>query len=81
MFGKKKMRLGIQTKPRTKQEIDRDYTQNSVEIGHKMRVVTQLQEEIEQHVQKLIQINAEAMQLEKEDGKAKGTQPADKEPA
>lgn len=70
MFGKKKVRLGIQPKARTKQEIDRDYTHTSVEIGHRMRVITQLQEEIDQAVQKLIQINAEAMQVEKEESKA-----------
>lgn len=59
-----KAKLGFQGTPRTKQEIDQDYTHNAVQIGHKARVVSQLQEEIDEHIEKLILINSEAMRLQ-----------------
>lgn len=63
MFGKlkKKNRLGFNPKLRTKEEIDRDYTQNAIDLGHKARLVSKFQEEIERHVERLKEINAEGM--------------------
>jgi uncharacterized protein (DUF3084 family) len=63
MLAKKKTKLGFQPKHRTKQEIDQDYTHHAVQIGHKARVIAQLEEEVADHVEKLKHINAEAMAL------------------
>jgi hypothetical protein len=57
MFQRKKRKM------RTKDEIDKDYTNHAVQIGHKARVVAQLQEEIDAHITKLVDINKEAMLL------------------
>ena len=91
MFGKKKT-LGFQPKTRTKQEIDQEYTHHAMQIGHKARVISQLEEEVAVHVDKLKEINAEAMKLPPEtnpdatqadpDGpKTEASAPAEKEPA
>lgn len=61
-----KLKKGFKIKEspvRTKDEIDKDYTHHAVQAGHKMRVINQLQQEVEHHLAKLEQVNAEAMNL------------------
>lgn len=72
IFGSK-VKNGFKAKTRTKQEIDADYTYHSVQLGHKTRIIYQLQQEIEQHTQRLIAINEEAMALPKEQPAPLGT--------
>lgn len=65
MFGKKN-RLGFNSKVRSLEEINRDYNHHAAQAGHKGRIILQLQEEIDQHLENLVAINAEASQLPKE---------------
>lgn len=58
-----KVANGFHPKKRSKQEIDVDYQQNAVQAGHKMRVMAQLQRELDNHLERLEQINTEAMKL------------------
>ena len=63
MFGKKKNRLGFQPKVRTKDEIDREYTHHAIQAGHKGCIIIQLQKELDEHMERLIELNAEGMKL------------------
>jgi hypothetical protein len=56
--------------PRTKKEIDQDYSQNAVLLGHKKRVMENLKKEIDKlddecldHLNKLILLNEEGSKL------------------
>ena len=76
MFGKSKVSKSFQSKPRTKEEIDQDYTKEAVWLGHKTRVLEQLhqdaqrlQAEMDEHTKKLITLNAEGMSLQQQEVK------------
>jgi hypothetical protein len=49
--------------PRLKAQVDADYTHHAIQAGHKARVIVQIQREIEHHLQRLEEINAEGMRL------------------
>ena len=61
-----KRKLGFRDKKRTRLEVDRDYTHHAVEVGHKMRIVAQIENEIREHINRLKVINAEGMKLPSE---------------
>ena len=55
---------------RTRADVDKDYTQEALFCGHKLRIVTQLkaelarvEKEIAAHTDKLMALNAEGMAL------------------
>lgn len=55
---------------RTRQQVDQDYTQAAIMLGHKYRVLAQIkadservQKEIDAHLAKLLELNAEGMAL------------------
>ena len=73
MFGKKK--LGFTNKSRTLQEINYDYNHHAAQAGHKTRVVSQLQDEIEQHIAALRDLNSEAEKLPKQDKAPQAAEP------
>ena len=72
-FKKKKTALGMEVKPRTKEEIDHDYIHNSVQLAHKMRVIKALTLEVDEHIKKLDEISEEGAAREKMEGKPEGT--------
>lgn len=61
-----KKRLGIQPKIRTMDEINRDYNHHAGNVGHKQRLIEDLEVEIEGHKQRLREIDDEAKRLPKE---------------
>lgn len=79
MFGKKKA-YGQKTKVRTLDEINRDYQDHALQLGHKTRVLFQLQQEIEEHTQRLCEINEESKHLPPE-AKAPAQASEEKSPA
>lgn len=80
MFGKKKSLNGFNPKPkqRTKKEVDNDYQMQAVLLGHKSRILANLQtqlkneierveNEIKEHLDKLLALNEEGMRLPQEE--------------
>lgn len=73
MFGKKKKHPGLHVTPkapRARGEIDRDYSTQALNYGHKMRLITQfdqqiktLEKECEDHLEAMIRLNAEGLAL------------------
>lgn len=63
-FLKKKSKLGIAPKVRSLEEINKDYSSHATQLGHKTRIMTQLQMECDDHTQRMIAINAEGMAFE-----------------
>lgn len=63
MFNKKKKTYGLTPKVRTLEEINTQYNHHAVQYGHKTRIMNQLQEEIEQHMEQLYQLNKEGSAL------------------
>lgn len=66
MFGAKKG----STKSRTRKECDRDYADHAIQIGHQTRILTEMQKQIDAHLQdielrtkEMIKINEECMKL------------------
>jgi hypothetical protein len=62
--------LGIDVKPRSREEVDKDYTFHAIQVGHKSRILRQIyadaerfKKEIEQHEDMLLTINSEGMKL------------------
>lgn len=72
MFGKKKKTLGFQPKPmREKAQIEREYGDHSVQAGHKQRMIKELNIEIDHHIQQMMMLNREGMEVAKHLEKAK----------
>lgn len=65
MFGKKKA-LGIRPKNRTLDQINADYNFHAAQAGHKTRLIQQIEQEVQAHLERLVSINAEAEKLPKE---------------
>lgn len=63
MFGKKKNKVGFNAKKRTRQDIEREYADQAVQVGHKARMVSQFQEEIDRHLARMNSCNREVMLL------------------
>jgi hypothetical protein len=62
-----KKRYGLAPKTRTLQEINNEYQQHALQAGHKCRIVAdmekqlpRIQSEIEDHIQTMIRLTAEA---------------------
>jgi hypothetical protein len=73
MFGKKRHVKGMPPKHRTKAEVDRDYSSHAIQHGHKARLIMQLhkqiealEQDLEKHLSKLEELNAEGMKLPQE---------------
>lgn len=73
MFGKKKTKLGIASKSRTREECDKEYADHCIQIGHKFRIVHQLEQQLVEHqadiekrTKRLVEINEEAMSIQPE---------------
>lgn len=64
MFGNKKSKKthGFEVK-RTRQENEREYADHAMQLGHKTRIVTQLNEEIDQHTRRMVNLHEEAKTL------------------
>lgn len=76
MFTKKTLK-GFKTKPkmaRQKSEVDDDYTRHAFQAGHKARIVSQLQREIEDHITYLEVLSGELASLPKTETKKEVTQ-------
>ena len=52
------------TKQRTKQEIDQDYNNHAINLGHKMRLIAAMTAENEKHIDAMAAIVIEAAALE-----------------
>lgn len=59
---KKKLLLPTPQK-RTREQINNEYTQHCAQVGHKMRLISQLEEEVPQHVDAMKALNAEIQKL------------------
>lgn len=64
MFGKNKM--GFKNKPRSLEEINKDYNYHAAQAGHKSRVVSEIQGEIEHHIQTMLNLNEESKKVPKD---------------
>lgn len=51
------------SKQRTRMDVDKDYSYNAIQYGHKARIVEALQCEMKEHLVKLKELNAEGMRL------------------
>lgn len=68
---KSKVHKAFTDKPkRTKEEIDKEYTTEAIWVGHKARMianleadVAKLQGEVDQHLKRLVELNEEGMRL------------------
>lgn len=70
MFAKKNQ--GFQPpKPRSREDVDKDYHFHCVQGFHKSRVISQLQDEVDGHLQATIQLHAEGIEIEKAEAQAK----------
>lgn len=56
---KEKLRHGFVAKPRTPQQIDVEYQQHAMQIGHKLEGIRELEEQIDNHRQALPKLKAE----------------------
>ncbi len=66
MFKLKKGLKGFKVKQppvRTKEEIDKDYSYHVGQAGHKAGIITELQQEIENHIARALVIKEEAKRL------------------
>jgi len=73
-LGKKKKTYGMEPKQRTRKEVDAEYTNHAILLGHKTRQLAQInqdagrcQKEIDDHLSKLLQLNEEGMKLPPEE--------------
>lgn len=65
---KQKTVQGIHVKERAREEIDKDYQENALYLGHKTRVLTCLKQDVERleaeigsHLESLLKINKEGL--------------------
>lgn len=70
MFGRRKKTYGLKAKALTREEFGQQYNAHALQLGHKYRLVHQLNQDIEkleveiaQHKEQLIQLHADAMKL------------------
>lgn len=54
-----------QKKQRTSDEINQDYSNHAIQLGHKTRIIRQYQKEVEEHARRMTEINQEALDLPK----------------
>ena len=72
MTWKTRLTKGFQKKAsiRTKKEVDEEYTKEAIWLGHKTRMLAQLQEdcaklqsEVDGHLKRLLELNSEGMKI------------------
>lgn len=67
----KKLKEKLSPKPaRTKQQVDQEYRYHALNVGHKDRLISQLQEELEDHRKALVGLYLEGTALPAEAPKA-----------
>lgn len=62
MFGRKKT-LGFGSKPRTAEVVNQEYNNHALNMGHKLRVLSDLEDEIDQHKEAMHQLASEGRAL------------------
>lgn len=72
----RKKRYGMKQVLRTQAQIDQEYSAHAVQVGHKMRIIDQLEDEINLHREKLKQLVKEKPAQEKQETPAQPQQEA-----
>lgn len=62
----KKKTYGVQPKTRTLDEINQEYNQNAIQVGHKGRIIQTLEKEIALHLHRMQVVTEEAQKLPKD---------------
>lgn len=80
MSAKEKIEKDFAQKKRTRKEVDADYQNEAVWLGHKIRLIatfnesiSKLEKEVEGHTTRLLELNAEGVSLPPEEVKAPET--------
>lgn len=55
----KKTKLGMDVKPRTREQIDQEYAQLATYAGHKGRLISQLDAEINNYYTRMVELTVE----------------------
>lgn len=62
--------LGFKPKTRTRAEVDQEYSQHALQLGHKRRVLEQIledakrmEDQIQAHLDRLMSLNSEGMRI------------------
>lgn len=77
---KKKLKASTTTVLRTPQVIDQEYSNEAAQIGHKIRIIDELESQIVKHKENLVLLNKEAVVSQRSYEKANQKQEKSEEP-